>query len=278
MNIEPMDEQTSDPSHLRLLDALARWGDQSLVEALNATQAHLSTSFLAQAGIPRLAWRDERSVPAPLGGKSAMPKQLPHAAHLLVDELWLALKRSFRAAIETGVLHLEGVEADAAMDREPQAIRGAFAAEMQFDFELNTVRVRRRKFLSVTVSRTPSPWAPLEVAASDRRRSVGKFNVADLTTDQIVELIEEHARRVVAEPGAKLMAPEKVTLIPLVRMKLHDRAARGDLLDQLGVEAIWLATWIGGKVEHYKPPKSATIEKTLRREYNQLKRRSNAAT
>ena len=102
-------------------------------------------------------------------------------------------------------------------------------------------------------------------------RAEKTFKVEELTTDQITELIEEHARRVVAEPNATLMPPGKVSLIPLLRMKMRDRAARKEIDPNLGAEASWLAAWIAGKAKHWDTPKAGTIEKSLRRAYATLK-------
>jgi hypothetical protein len=162
------------------------------------------------------------------------------------------------------------------MDQAAQAIRGAFASEFGFNFHENTVRFKGRRYVNVTLSQTPSPWAPFEIGSAAPTRILTAINAEDLTTDQIVGVIEEHARRVIQDPEAKLMPPGKVSLIPLVRMKMQDRARRSELQSTLNGEAAWLAAWIAGKAEHWDTPKAKTIARSLGATYAMLKARSNA--
>ena len=263
----------NEPVHfLPLLDGVVRWCDQDLIAKIIETEKVFSFVALEVGSWPQLSHEKDRRF------NDYGLRDLQSSMFRAREAYWPALERDLRSRLAGERLHLEVVLVKKEMNEAAQAIRGAFASEFQFNFRENTLRFKQQKFVSVTVSLTPSPWAPLEIGRVQPTITARSFKAADLTGDEIVELIEEHARRVIADPDAKLAAPGKVSLIPLIQMKMTERNRRKEMNDTLAGEAAWLAGWIASKTEHWDPPKAATIEKTLRITYATLKGRSSAAT
>jgi hypothetical protein len=139
--------------------------------------------------------------------------------------------------------------------------------------------IRDMRFGSVTVSRTRPAAAPdpAMVAAGLSRAEITAANVRDLTDNEVLVLLEDHARRVIEGPDAPLIAPGKISLLPIIRGKMQHRAERGELLPTLSAESRWLADWIASKLAWHQLPTSLTIGRALGGEYAVLKTRSNAA-
>ncbi len=263
------DEETEKP--LPLLQGVICWCDQKLIAKIIEMERPFSFVDLERDSWPQLSQENERQLhDCGLRDRRAGFLESRHA-------YWAALERDLKARLADEQLHLEGVPVTQDMNQAAQAIRGALAAEFQFDFRMNSLRFKQQKFVSVTLSPAPSPWAPLEIGTTRLSRAAPTLKVCDLSTDQILELIEEHARRVIEDPEAKLMPPGKVSLIPLIRMKMQERARHDALEPTLNGETAWLAKWIADKAEHWDTPKAATIARSLGTTYAMLKARSNAA-
>ncbi len=88
-------------------------------------------------------------------------------------------------------------------------------------------------------------------------------------------MLEDHARRVVEGPDAKLIAPGKISLMPIIKRKMLYRAEQGETRETLAAECRELADWIATKVPSHQVPAADTIENVLRNDYRPLKPRSN---
>jgi hypothetical protein len=261
-------ETEPSPASIRLLEALVQWSDPGLVEAVHRAESEHTAYELIYWKLPKLSEQSQWRQPK--------PGQVGDPAHVQLRLAWDALDRDFRMRIETGAMFLEGVEVTDDHDAQPQALRGAFAAEFKFDFALNTLSLGKRRFSAITVSRTPGPSAstksPLPPAEWTR-----PLKVDDLTDDEILDLLEENARRVLADPTVKLFPPGKLTVMPLIRGKMRHRAGQAELLSTLAAEADWLHKWASSRVELHFVPAVPTIKKVLNKEYEVLKARSKAA-
>jgi hypothetical protein len=174
--------------------------------------------------------------------------------------------------------HLRGTQTKPVRLPAPQLIPGVLAADCQFDFDSNTVTVDEQRFVSVVASRTPFLNAPSAAEQAARSSSpITSETIRAFTDDEVMLLLEDHARRVIAGPDSKLIAPGKISLLPIVAGKLRHRAENGELLDTTAAETRWLAEWIASKVTLHQVPTAGTIAKVLGSEYKQLKARSKAA-
>lgn len=197
-----MDDSNS-PGHLRLAEALVRWCAPELVAAVrNAECEHTahdleSTDFFTLAN--QSAWRQPLEREWMLGP--------PNFSRLFAA--WDRLLDDFRRRIEQAEIYLEGALSTPDGATQAQAIPNAWAAELKFDFRRNTVSRGDQRYLAITVSKTPSSWAPVEQQTEEFARRLPPLDdrtVRELTDEEILLLLEEHARRVV-EGGSEMMTP-----------------------------------------------------------------------
>lgn len=260
------DEQ---PNHLRLIDALVRWGEQKLVECVRQEERKLTAYELHSFSRPKLTPPDEWAQPSNGRWLSASDCTFLLAA-------WEALEADFARRIEIGELYLEGVRSTTEPDAQPEAIPNAWAAELVFDFGRNTVMRGDRRYLSVTVSQTPSPWSSLDQVGSERSgppTQITETTVRELSDEEVLILLEDHARRVVESKEYQALDPgiTKVSFMPLILRKMRARAAAGELFDTLSAEAGALENWIQGKAPSHQTPTAGAIENSLRNPYKLLK-------
>ena len=272
-------EAESVPEHLSLMRALERWCDPAFLEAVRvAERAHTARELLGFR-------RDPRDFPEPrltAPGEWRQPSRQDWMAgrstnftHLTVA--WDALSRDFRTQIETGALHLEGVEITDTHDAEPQALPGAFASVYKFDFDRNALSLDKKRYVAITVSRTPSVWAGIENLSKRSGRELTPDVLPTLTDDQILLLLEEHAKRVVESKAPNMFPPGKISLMPIIQRKMKWRAEQGLLLCSIAAEATMLAEWIKEALPSHQTPSAATIKKVMGRCYAALKGRSTGA-
>jgi len=256
---------------LRLLDAVIEWCEPSLVERVRQEERQLTAYVLDDLRRPKLTPRHEWRQPTSNDWKA------PRYSDQLLAA-WADVERDFARRIEIGELHLAGVPAAADDDAPPVAIPNAWAANIAFDFDRNTARRGDRRYLAVTVGQAPIAKTPEATADSPtpKRAAITEANVHELTDEEVLILLEDHARRVVEGPDAKLIAPGKISLLPIIRRKMLHRADTGETRETLNAEAHALADWIATKVPSHQAPTASTIEKTLRADYKRPIRRSKA--
>lgn len=283
------DAMAPDPRASRSLrGALLTWCDASLVEALRREEVRFTEREHAGLGLPLLS---EPSAMRQISGYDWMSGGLTDT---VLRRAWARLFDDLRQRVERGELFLEGVRLAPERSTVPEEISNSWAADLEFDLDRNTIRLGHERFGAVTVSTRPSPWQPvLERGASAPGAIAGTnpfaspapppghqirpADVPSFSDKLILALLEEHGRRVVGSPDAKLISPGKVSLLPIVARKLRHRAAAGELAPTLAAEGKVLAEWIASKVEHLQVPTAATITKVLGGTYWAEKARSNAA-
>ncbi len=139
------------------------------------------------------------------------------------------------------------------------------------------LEVGMQRFATVTVPRTPpQAGAPLVPLRSTLPAQIDQTNVRTLTDDEVLHLLEDHARRVI-ENDALLIAPVEIFFLPRAAIKMKHGAQPGGLLPTMNAEALFLEGWVAEKVTHHQIPKMATIAKVLGPQYGVLKTRSRAA-
>ena len=268
-----------EPNELPLSDALIRWTDPRLVAAVCADERRHPAPSLQQfyrtmkelLQICSDADLDHTSDDRDRGRQ-------PDTLGLL--NAWRALERDLRQRIERGVLHLRGVRVAPARERHRSVIESLWAAEFEFDFHVGRIRVGDAAYVGVVAVRGPAPdevdvanVTPSPNSKAPVITQITQTTVRDLSDEEVLLLLEEHARRVVANETYKTLDPgiTKVTFMPLILRKMRARAAAGELLDTMRAEAAALATWIQQKAPSYQTPTAGTIENSLRNEYRHLK-------
>ena len=258
------------PAHLKLLNALVQWCNPALVDAVRIAERGYTMHDLVTYPQPKLTPPDEWRQPS---GQDWMVQTIFTG----LNWAWRALHADFRQQVEDCALFMEGVEVTDTYDQESQILSGTFAAEYVFDFELNTVRLGKKRYVAITVSRKAPLWSTVEARVQQPRDLLRPLDIAALTDDEVLLLLEEHAKRVISGPDAKLIAPGKISLIPIVRGMMRYRAEAGQMLDRQMQEAQWLAGWIRSKVTSHQVPTASTISKVLGKEYALLRTRYSAA-
>lgn len=259
--------------HLSMLQAVIRWCDQRRVARVRDEERERTAFELHQFAMPKLTHESEWSQPSSMSWAA-------ETNFLLLTAAWDELLRDFRARIEQGELYLEGVLSSDDPHTEPEAIPNRWAAELTFDLGANVVERNAAKYLAVTVSKTPSPWTAVQHPGPAAARTPSQHPLTGeamraLTDDEVLDLLEENARRVV-EHDARLLKPGRIVLTPIIHRKMVHRASTGMLEEQLTDEAAFLARWIADRLPSHHTPQAGTIENTLRKQYAALKARSKA--
>jgi hypothetical protein len=254
---------STEPTTHSLFDALILWSDDKRLAAVCQTEEIFSINDLREMDRPHLGGaRDLRS-------KCYIDQdEWIHAAREL-KHAWTFLIEDFQSRIQNGEIFLTGVQ----IYPDPQELRrpipGCWASEFAFDFFKHMVNIGSR-FRYVAVRGSTVPPAPC-VPSPDVE--VTPEMVRGLSDDTILELLEEHAKRVV-ENDAKLIAPGKISLIPILRRKMLRRAATKDLEPTLAAEMNSLAAWISSKIKSHPVPTTKSLENALRRDYRACKTQS----
>ena len=258
------------PAHLKLLNALVQWCNPALVDAVRIAERGYTMHDLVTYPQPKLTPPDEWRQPS---GQDWMVQTIFTG----LNWAWRALHADFRQQFEDGALFMEGVEVTDTYNQEPQLLSGTFAAEYIFYFELNTVRLGKKRFVAITVSRKAPLWSAVEARVPQPRDLLRPQDIAALNDDEVLLLLEEHAKRVIAGPDAKLIAPGKISLIPIVRGMIRHRVECGQMMGHPTHEAQWLADWISSKITYHQVPTASTISKVLGKEYGLLRARYSTA-
>ena len=186
------------------------------------------------------------------------------------------LEKNFRQRIIDGVFVLYGIQTKPTRMTERSLIPGAWAADCRFNFRDDVLWVD--KFVFHDVAALPAPLANPASApqAPSSVSTITQEGVQHLTDEEVLLLLEDHARRVVEHPDAKLVEPGKISLMPIIRRKMLHRAEGSLTRETLAAEAAELAEWIATKVPSHHVPQASTIANVLRSEYRSLGPRSKA--
>ncbi|NOG71276.1 hypothetical protein [Roseicella sp. DB1501] len=251
---------------ISLADALSHWCDSALQDAVRQVQANLSNGQLRQLKQIRLAG----------GSKPEKNAELTEGEFedcwTEAKDVWTDLLDDFRGRVRDGQIYLSGVRTQPNPETERVEVPSVWIFDLTVDVAVGAVSGHGHRFTAVRVSSHRLDGEKLPPLGS----RITVENVGDLTDDEILLLLEEHAKRVIAGPDAKLIAPGKISLLPIVKGKMRARAENGELCTTLAAEASALEAWIRSKVTLHQFPTAKTIEKTLGNEYKALKQRSTA--
>ncbi len=256
---------------LTMVEALVEWCDPHLVEAVRIEERRYTATELAIWPEPKLSPQDQWRRPT---GQNWM---IGETRYSLLRLAWQTLVQDFRNRIEAGAMYLEGVEVTDEYDAEAQALRGAFAAEFKFAFSLNTLRLGKKRYAAITVSRAPSLWADIEASGKGAAKKPTPEQIPHFTDKFILSLLEEHAKRVVESDQPNMFPPGKISLIPIVRRKMEFRAKQNQLASTHTAEAAVLASWIKSALPSHHTPAAGTIRKVTVTLYEELVARSKRA-
>lgn len=254
---------------ITLREALIQWADSDLVEAVRANERTF-TAYDLQNYMPA-------KLSPPSEWAKGSPRGLSGADFTLLDAAWEALMRDFNSRVLRREIYLAGVQVAPALESSSRAIPNVWASEFIYDFENNGIIVHQRRYTAATASRHPFTDGEEEQGLTTPPEPLSPDDVPGLDDETILALLEEHGRRVVRSEDAKLIAPGKVSFIPIVKRKMEHRAEQGELLPKISQEAVFLEGWIASKITHHHLPTAGTIAKTLNKDYAVLKARSNAA-
>lgn len=259
-----------------MTEALKQWCDPQLISRVETEERSYSVHEMNSTSYFQLTPQSQRQ---------AMPRHSWKVGADFSDlgAAWRDLKRDFRERILRGQIFLEGVQTKPERRTRPEPIPSAWAGDFQFDFAAQAISVEGLRFGAVTCSLDPplemasdEPIAGTQAAAQPIDAALMPEDVPGLSDEAILALLEEHARRVIAGPDAPLIAPGRISLLPIIRRKMEYRAAHGQLESKLAEEADVLASWIASKVEHHQVPTAPTIAKVLGKAYAVLRTRSKA--
>lgn len=261
----------SHPEVLPLSEAVVRWSDQSLVEAVRlqerrhfASQIHTiylrNNTFMIQ-----LTPDDELAAST----NSSWTAGAPNFAGLITA--WRALESDFRNRIVRGVLYLRGVQTAPIRGAERVPIDGIRAANFKFGLRDARLRDAEYDYVAVELSRTPYPTveAPKVQPAVDPLTWTDQ-QVADLPPAVVANLLERHAEHVRQNLGVSLLPPGKASVMALVGSMMKDRAKLGLSESSLESEASWLMDWAAKVAPSWYTPGKKIISNKLGRLWKQL--------
>ena len=265
---------------LSLADALQRWCDECLLQRVRDEECRHTEYEMDNCGRIQLTSRAVRRKPS-------RQDWMVGSNFTQLSAAWVELEHDLRRRIEQGQIHIRGVQLAPDRRIEPEIIPGGWAADFLFDFRKGTIKAGPVRFGAIECSQVP--WisamatvdpvaaptpAPLSTAAWVR--TLRPEDLPDLDDETVLALLNEHARRVIKN-GGQLIAPGKVSLMPIISGKMKARAESGELQPTLTAESQYLATWIKGVASLYQVPTAPTIKKVLSNSYGLLKARSTRA-
>ena len=264
-----MDEPTG--ISLPLSEGILAWTNPGLVERLRSSERKCTRSDLLGLTWPRLVPDEELRVPQSTawmsGGSTGVPA---------LRQAWTAVENDARRRMRAGELFLSGVQVKRELTTVPQPIPGVWASELKFDLANDVVEFQRNRFTAVRISESaPGSGTNAPAMSCSSLPPITPENMRDLSDQEVLLLLEEHARRVVETADAKLVAPGKVSVMPLIVRKMRSRAEAGKLASTLAEEAKVLADWIASKVPSHQVPAVGSVKNSVRSEYASLRARSN---
>ncbi len=258
---------------LTLAEALQQWCDPLLLLQVMEWEPKCTASEVDSLRRIHLTHRAFR--------RDATQTNVAGNPHMRLRAAWSDLEQDLCRRIEQGLIHLRGVRIAPDKRTDPEIIPGVWAAAFKFDFGRGMITIGDLRFAAVACSF--DPWTPEATQASATAQLPAAAPIAkalaqlrpedfpELSDELVLELLEEHARRVIKN-GGKLIAAGKVSWLPIVRGKMQHRAETGTMYDSLAAEADWLSKWMSGKVKLHQVPTAGTINKHLGNDYKQLQK------
>ena len=254
---------------LPLGEAVLAWADPEFLDWIRTVEARYTRYELASCRWPRLVSDNALRQPAGTdwmaGGSDTGP----------LNDAWAKLVSQLQRKIRTGHFHLTGVMTRPDLTTRPQSIPGVWASELKFDLVNDVIDFQRKRFVSVHISES-APESETEAPAllGGRLPPITLDNMRDLSDDEVLLLLEEHARRVVENSDSRLIDPQKVSFGPILLRKMRLRGERGEMNLVLAREAEELGVWLRTKIQSHSIPTRKTIENLLREFHRDLKPQS----
>jgi len=189
------------------------------------------------------------------------------------------LVRDFRDRWVREDFYLRGVQAKPALTTKHRHIPGVWSGECKFDFQNNSLTIGELKFVAVAASRTAIEDA-LDIGSAAAAPAISQpvpeihspplvtaESVRSLTDEEVLTLLEDHARRVIERDAARLIAPGKISLMPIILRKMKQRYEQNETRETLAAEAAYLAEWIFSKVPSHQVPTAGSIKNAMRNNY-----------
>ena len=270
-------EQSLDELPLRIREAVLRFCSGSKIEEVKKYEAYFTSAELEKFGYPDLSGTQRPDEP-----KHFDSRQMENRRRL--NEAWDRVFLDFRARLERGEMVITGVKMHPRPATEHVVIPGQWATDFAFDALKSTVTLWSVRYLNVLVGEkgwfaSDTALGPEPVVAdfiSDRLPPITSENLRDLTDDEVLLLLEEHARRVAEGPDAKLIAPGKISLMPIIHRRLRYRASLDQLEPKVTWEAAVLEAWIASRVQSHQTPTKDSIANSISKSYAALKAQSKA--
>ena len=260
------------PETLPLSDAILRWTDTALVEAVRAAERryipHQLNEFYRRAGGFRFRILVDSEVSEP-GDQGWMGR--PSYEWLIAA--WNDLERGFRKRLITSI-YLAGVQIKRVPQLEKRAIPQAWASAGEIDNSRGTVSMGDIKFAAVTATRNVLKVTEVDVSAavaSNIMPPITEANVRALSDEEVLRLLEDHGRRVVEKDAGPLIQPSRVSFGPILLRRMRWRAESGELCGTLAAECAQLTEWLKTKISHHQIPTAKAAEEPLREAYRLLK-------
>lgn len=255
-----------------LREALTTWCDERLANKVRSLEAVFTAHELLKVGRhPRLSSEDELAKPSRDRWMAGQPDFEPLLA------AYRALERAFVEKVVCGEIYLRGVLTRPELTIHPVDIPNAWVSDGSLDFVSGKFSISDRRYVAVIASRIAPEVSPPPGCAAQRdvrgevQGPITAANVRALSDDEVLTLLEDHARRVVESANAKLIAPGKISLMPVILRKMRRRFETSELEGTLAAESEYLANWIHEKVPSHQAPGAKSIRNALRTHYRDLK-------
>ncbi|WP_431266833.1 hypothetical protein [Dankookia sp. P2] len=285
---------------LPLREALVKWADPSLVEAVKAEERRMTAnqigdlfhySLLSDPG-------DLRKI-SPNEWLMAQPDYDP------LFSAWKRLKRDLIARLNQERLFVRGVPIKPARGTRHEPLPGVWAASFEMNFDDNTitidealygaVEVSEVKFASSSLGQDRSGTSPGHKADQDHGyggpaggstvpaisysseaiaervlQQITPEQAATLLPDTVAALLEAHAEHVRVGLRVELAPPGKASPLALAASMMKHRAITGALRPTLTEETDCLEDWLKKSAPSYSPLGSKRMQNALGSLYRTL--------
>ena len=188
-----------------------------------------------------------------------------------LDVAWRDVLLDLTIRIERGELFPTGYQTMPALQQQRTPIPHQWAMEFRIDPLRSTIDLKRVRYVNVLFARVAPTLTEGGIPAASPVKRIDPSTLGDLDDETVLALLEEHCRRVVEKPGAKMIGPRKVSFGPILLRKLHHRFGHGEMRSTLEKEAEELEAWLKTKVTGFQLPGVGAIANICREDYRALK-------
>ena len=254
-----------------LAEALIRWCDKDRLEAVIKYQSYFSEAelrvrgFIALCGPQILAEARRHDQSDKRDNRAALSRD----EQLRIE--WDLLTDDFKSRIRCKEITLTGILSSPTRNENRVTLPSAWASEFRFDFINDRIRVGAfDRYVAVTafkgrpdqIARAIGVASPAAVAPVALTADI----IAELDDEQLLTLLEAHAARVIKN-GTPMIAPSRISWVPIAMRKMRDRASKGELEATLAAETTSLHNWLKTVTNGYQLPTPKSLTNALRAEY-----------